>query len=823
MMYKIAPLFCIAIVLNIMGCSSPPSEKLVEEKAPPSNWFFQQRAFPNNDINPSYIQEGLAYKTLLEAQRSPSIFDKPWTPIGPSNIGGRITDLEMWPDDLNTILAGSASGGIFKSDDQGNSFKPIFDEAMSLSIGDIEISKSNPNIIYVGTGEANAGGGSLTYDGMGVYKSEDRGEEWKPVGLEKMGSIGKVIVHPKDEKTVWVATMGRLFSPNPERGVYKTTDGGDTWKQVLFVSDSTGAIDLAIHPTQPDTIYAAMWERTRRVNTLNYGGASSGIFRSYDGGDTWIKLETGLQLEDKGRIALAISPSQPKTIYTHIADAIGFSRGFYVSNDHGESWEARTTSGVDNVSYQWWFSKLFVHPEIPESIYFTSLNMYQSHNGGQSWNRIFNNAHLDHHALYIHPLNPDFVINGNDGGINISADGGRDHNKVKELSNIQFYTCAIDPHNVERVFGGTQDNGTLGNIGDQENTWEHFLGGDGFRVAFDPINPGVFYAESQNGTISKTIDDGFSFDRVGREITGRKNWNTPIEIDPINPNYVYTGTEQIWRSTDAGENFQPISTDLTNGPYPGNRDFGTITTIEVVPKNNQIIYAGTDDGKVWNSLDGGNTWNDITPPMRPRWTTSVLPHPTEEHIAFVSFSGFRFDSNDGHIYKTEDFGNTWTDITGDLPDVPINDIQVDLNEQGLLFAATDIGVFYSANEGVNWNILGTALPNVPITDLDIEPNGKLVAATYGRSMYYYIVDEISSAVDLSIELDIYPNPSADDIYFNSNDPIDRVDILSIQGQHITTFQGIQQSKISIRHLEDGYYLLKFWSGDRFRVLKFLKY
>jgi photosystem II stability/assembly factor-like uncharacterized protein len=401
--------------------------------------------------------------------------------------------------------------------------------------------------------------------------------------------------------------MGRLFSANDERGVYRSDNGGESWKQVLFVSDSTGAIDLAIDPENPDIVFAAMWERTRKVNNLKYGGKESGIWKSIDGGFTWSQLENGLPTAgvDKGRIALAIAPSQTKTIYAHFADQEGYSEGFYVSNDSGETWEERSTIGIDNVSYQWWFSKLFVHPEKPEVIFYASLNMQRSIDGGQSWNRSFNGAHLDHHALYIHPTDPEFIINGNDGGINISHTGGRENVKMGNLANIQFYACEIDPNNTDRILGGSQDNGTWGNIGDSPGTWEPFQGGDGFRIAFEPGNGNIFYVEVQNGILFKTIDNGFSFRRIGGEISGAKNWNSPITIDWSDPATLYTGDNSVWRSNNRGDSWESISPDLSNGPYPGNRQFGTITTIEVAPKNTQVIYAGTDDGNVWNTLDGG--------------------------------------------------------------------------------------------------------------------------------------------------------------------------------------------------------------------------
>ncbi len=822
----------VLVLLFIFFLSSCNQKEEVVSKEPPSDWFFQQRAYPYGDIDNKTYLKALASKKENMVDRSVSaVFDQEWISVGPDNVGGRITDIEMWPDDLNTILAGSASGGIFRSDDQGVSWEPIFDEAASLAIGDMAISASNPEMIYVGTGEANSGGGSLAYDGIGVYKSGDRGETWEHIGLEGVGSIGRVAIDPEDENKVFVAAMGRLFGGNPERGIFRTEDGGQTWDHVLSVSDTTGGIDLAIHPTNSDIVFAAMWERSRRPNDIIYGGETSGIYRSMDGGDTWELLENGLPTlaDSKGRMAIAIAPTNPDRVYVFVADKIGFIEGLYTSDDGGDSWTNIPSQGIQDVSFQWWFGKLFVSPVDEDDIFIASFNMHKYTRGDAAWTDFFPGVHVDQHALYVHPLDPTFMVNGNDGGIHVSYDGGDSFIKSADLPNMQFYACEIDPNNTETIYGGTQDNGTYGNLSDNPNSWFFILGGDGFRVVVEPGNSDVLYCEFQNGNTFRSIDGGSSIQSIIGTIDSddRNNWNTPLGIDYNEPNRIYYGTQRVWRSDNRGSTFNAISPDLSNGPYDGNRTFGTIVTLESSRANSDILYAGTDDGNVWNSLNDGVTWNQLEVGMNtPRWTTAVLPDPVDEDVAYVTFSGFRYDSNDGSVYKTIDRGQTWVDITGDLPDIPINDIQVDLRDNELLFVATDIGVYYSINEGSTWEILGQGLPNVPVVDIDIEHDGKMAAATYGRSMYYYLVPEVTSVDELSfINAKIFPNPTSDFIKVDlSNDQINiRAEIYSLEGKLMQTEADLNKD-ISLEQLTQGIYLLQLRNqkGDILLTKKVIK-
>lgn len=814
------------ILLSICLLLSNCGEDEAIQQEPPTDWFFKQRAFPYKDIDTkAYLNSLDQKKQSLINRTAPAVFDKPWNFIGPTNVGGRITDIEMWPDDMNTILAGSASGGIFKSIDQGVSWEPIFDDAASLAIGDMAISKSNSDIIYVGTGEANSGGGTVAYDGLGIYKSEDRGQTWNHVGLEGVGSVGRVAINPKNEDEVYVAAMGRLFGLNAERGIYKTSDSGNSWEHVLSVNDSTGGIDLAIHQENPDTVFAALWERSRRPNDIIYGGKSSGLYRTFDGGENWELLENGLPdwNEEMGRIGIAIAPSNQNKIYAFIANKVGFTQGIYVSENLGDTWTSLPKDGIMDVPFQWWFGKIFVDPLDENDVFLASFAMHKYTLGDSTWRDVFYAVHVDQHALFVHPQDPAFIVNGNDGGIYISYDGGDNYIKSNELPNNQIYACEIDPNNTKTVFGGMQDNGTYRNKSDEQGAWEQLLGNDGFRIQVEPGSSDTFYYEFQNGNAWRTFDGGATRQSIILSIDteDRKNWNTPLAIDYNNPANIYYGSQRIWKSENRGEFFTAVSDDLSNGPYDGNRAFGTCTTIEVSRVDSDIIYAGTDDGNVWLSTDGSETWTQVNPDMNTnRWATAVLPDPVDENVAYVCFSGFRYDSYDGSIYKTMDKGTTWIDITGDLPDIPINDIQVDYRDNQLLFAATDIGVYFSTDEGSHWEVLGQGLPNVPIMDIDFEWDGKLAAATYGRSMYYYLIPEPVSISDYHfVDLEIFPNPSSDYFIIHSDkDLLENVKatLYSVNGEMILD-DIIFDKEVSIGHLPKGTYILSVKSEKGFTV------
>ncbi|OFY52393.1 MAG: hypothetical protein A2X22_00485 [Bacteroidetes bacterium GWF2_49_14] len=694
-----------------------------------------------------------------------------WQQVGPTNIGGRITDVEMPSNDQNMIYVAAASGGIFKSTNFGTNWTPIFEDAVSLSIGDMDIARTNSSILWVGTGEPNAGGGSHTYEGYGVYKSTDAGATWTQSGLTNVGSIGRVKIHPAHPDTVFVAAMGHLFADNSERGVFRTTDSGATWEKVLYLSDSTGAVDLAINPQNGNVIYAALWERSRRPDYQNYCGNTSGIWRSTDAGTTWIELTEGLPNGQRvGRIGIDLCDANPDVLYAVYSDSISFA-GTYKSTNGGDTWAKTVGTANESSSYNWWFSEIDVDPINPNIAYLSGFLTFKTTNGGNTWTGNFTNAHVDMHGVFVHPAQNGLTALCSDGGLYLSRNGGTTNFMIENLPITQFYTCEVDYMNPTRYYGGTQDNGTNRVTNGQINRWESIYGGDGFVVKVDPTDNNYIYAESQYGGLGRSTDGGNSFmgAKTGIVNNDRFNWKTPIELDPQNPATMYVGTQRLYKSTNRAATWQPISTDLTNGPgqMPASIKFGTITTISVSPLDSKIIYVGTDDGNVWNTTTPAIGWNNLSANLPDRWITCVQTDPFDKAVAYVTLSGYRWDAYLPHVYRTADNGATWADISGNLPDFPVNNIQIDPVLRNTYYLATDGGVFITINSGQTWELYGQGLPHVVVNELCFHnPTRMLTAATFGRSMFTIPLPSSSSSVSIplsSTEIKAWPNPFQSDL------------------------------------------------------------
>ncbi|MBA2422793.1 MAG: hypothetical protein H0V61_06170, partial [Chitinophagales bacterium] len=539
----------------------------VDDKKGPSDWFISQRIYPYGKVDYHAYKNSITRRAEMMAAKTERD-DLLWLQEGPINIGGRVQDIEMDPADTSIIYVGAASGGIFKSHDGGLNWVSIFDEQPSLSIGDIAIAPSDPDIIFAGTGEPNCGGGSVTYDGMGVYKSTDAGLTWNYSGLDSTRNTGRIMIDPNNPQQVFIATMGDLFANTLQRGVYRSDDGGDTWERILFVSDSTGAIDLVINPLHPDTLYACMWERVRRPTYEHYGGLTCGIYRSYDGGDTWTQLTDGLPAgSDVGRIGIDISQSNPDILYAIYADKTGYFDGIYKTLDNGDSWIQTNDASLGSIfaSYGWWFGRIKVDPTDENTAYALGFDEAKTSNGGSSWNISSGGMHVDHHTMFIHPLNPNLIYDGNDGGIYKSTDASSSWTHIKQLPITQFYTSEINFNSPEELYGGTQDNNVIRTLSGGIDDWESIIGGDGFYVLIDPENPNYVYAESQYGALNRSVNGGNTFFGATNGISqgDRKNWNTPVVFNPLNPQSLYYGSNKMYKSENRAANWDVVSGDLT--------------------------------------------------------------------------------------------------------------------------------------------------------------------------------------------------------------------------------------------------------------------
>jgi photosystem II stability/assembly factor-like uncharacterized protein len=698
----------------------------------PNDWFVSQRAFPRNAIDP------LEHLRALETARRFIEEDRPlgpaWSFLGPDNIGGRITDIQASPARPERIYVASAAGGVFRSDDRGQTFRPIFDEQGTLSIGSIAVDPRDPDVVWVGTGEANSSGDS--YPGTGIYLSRDGGTTWQRTGLERGEHIGRVVVDPRDSRTVYAAVMGSMRLENEHRGVYRTRDMGVTWERVLFTSPRVGAIDVAIDPENPSNLYAGLWERLRDDQGFRKGGPGSGVYRSADGGETWTRAMAGLPVPrtTSGRVGLSLCASQPRTIYAIFDDTEHGFDGLYRSDDGAGSWrrvDGPTIGGIF-ASYGWWFGNVRVSPTNPEEVFALGLYLSKSVDGGRSWARV-GRMHSDHHALLIDPTNPSWIYSGNDGGFHVSSDHGATFAKIK-LPITQFYNIAVDPTDGAKIYGGAQDNGTSRTTTGGTSDWRNIYGGDGFQVVVDPVETNVIYAESQNGGLGRSRDGGATFASIA-PTPERSNWNTPIRLDPNDHRVLFFGGNRLFRSANQGATWASISPDLTDGPTPGRPGRGTITTFSVSRADSRTIYVGTDDGNVWTTRTAGSEWTKISQSLPRLYLTSVTADPTDARRVWVTYSGFEAEPR-GRVFRSDDGGATWIAIGTGLPPLPVNALLRAPESADLLYVATDAGVYKTDDAGRSWHALGTGLPLAPVLDLVLDRvQGRLLAATHGRSIY----------------------------------------------------------------------------------------
>ncbi len=819
--------------------------KLKKEKGPdmrPNEWAWLQRTFPYFKADESIYAKAIEQVNKMKAERDNYYTNKKvqiaqWEFAGPTNIGGRIVDIEFTYLNPNIVYAGAATGGVFKSTDMGTTWFPIFDAAATLSIGDICIDKTDPNIIYVGTGEAN--GGHNNFPGAGIYKSTDAGLTWANIGLENTCSIGRIIIDPQNRNKIFVAAVGSYFVPNSERGLYVSNDAGLTWNKSLSISDSTGCIDVVMHPTDNSILLASMWERVRQPGYAHLYGPTSGIYKSTDGGVNWVKITTGIpnsNTTNVGRIGFDVSKSSPNLVYSMFNDGYNYT-GFYKSTNFGTSWtevdtDNEISAGVNNFS--WYFGQVRVHPTNPQIVYALDVSFMRSTNGGQTWPIIYgyggpDQLHVDHHALAFNPENPNYILEGNDGGINISTDAGVTWSQRAILPITQFYEIGLDKNNPQRLYGGTQDNNTIRTMTGAVNDWESIYGGDGMYVTVDYTNSNIIYAESQFGNLGKSTNGGSYFDYALNGINSDEptNWSTPVIMDPNNHNVLYYGTNKLYRTTDGANNWTAISSDLTSGLYSPR--LGTVTTIAVAKHNSNYIYAGTDDSQIWVSKNNGVTWTEVSEGLPVRWVTRLIVDPANENIVYATFSGLRWKDPESHVFKSTDAGTTWQDINGNLPDAPCDAFAVDNNDPNILYLGNDIGAFVSFNGGTTWEVLGNGLPVVPVNDMKIqEETNTLIIGTHGRSMYKINLNDVYSSVDDSYSLrpetfklsQNYPNP------FNPSTTIEffvpqqgevKITVYDMLGKEISTLinktlnSGTHKVDFSANGLSSGiyFYTLKY--------------
>ena len=721
--------------------SRPNDREREARESPPEDWFITQRV-THGGIPAGALERAGAQAAALAAaaeKSEPESKTGKWKFVGPTNIGGRVVDIAVDPVAADTLYVAAATGGVWKSTDRGTRFSSIWPASNPQSMGALLMTPGG--ILFAGTGEANPGGGSITYGGSGIYRSVDRGATWQLVGLTNSGAIGRLAVDPTNSQHIFAAVAGQLYNPGGERGVYESTDGGSSWIQVLAGdNDTTGAVDLAIDPSNPNRVFAAMWDHLREPDLRTYGGVGSGIYRSIDGGSTWQRLTNGLPAPAStiGRIGVALAASNPQRLYAIVNQTNGLFQGFYTSADGGDSWTklptSSTLSGAQS-TYGWWFGRVWVDPFDTTHVFAAGVYLCESKNSGSTFTGEFS-PHADDHAMAWDLKVSGRIYLGNDGGTYRSDVNGSNDQWTAAVNQpfTQFYSVDVSEQDSSRLVGGAQDNGVNRSYGG--TGWNTYVGGDGLEALIDPVDQNMVYGCSQYGDCLRSTNGGdSSSDFTGATVSSRRNWLTPLQFDPANPAVLYYAGNQVNRSVDHAVHWSVISPDLTGGPgRDTNYPFGTVTTVAGAKTDPNRVFAGTDDGRLWFTTNLGVNWTQVTDPDVPgTWVTRVTVDPANAQIAYATFSGFRSGVALPYVLKTADGGTTWSSIAGNLPEAPVNDIVV---VGSTLYVASDVGVFSSANGGRKWRAAATGLPNVPVTDLEYRTaSNSLYAATFGRGMF----------------------------------------------------------------------------------------
>ena len=804
-------------------------------------------------------QRAESLQKLQNLQETSLLNNLPFESKGPSVFGGRVTDIAVNSADPSRFYVAYASGGLFYTESNGAHFAPLFDDQATINIGAVAADWQN-NTVWVGTGEVNSSRSS--YPGYGVYRSNNGGKTWTHLGLTETHHIGRIVLHPTDPNTVWVAALGSLYSPSAERGIYKTTDGGKTWSKTLFVNENAGAIDLLLDPSNPNELYAATWERTRRAWNFTESGAGSGIYRSTDGGENWTLMtekKSGFPAgEGTGRIGLALSEKNGNNVlyavldnynrrpedsdeqkdegltkeqlrnmdaptfekldaalvaeflksnnfpdkytekevrkmvkegkitplalteYLEDANSLLFDTEVvgtevYRSDDNGRTWNKTHSDYLDNIfySYGYYFAQIRVMPDNPDKLYIMGVPILTSDDGGKNWKSLnADNVHVDHHALWLNPARPGHLINGNDGGINISYDDGAHWFKCNTPAVGQFYSVNTDNQKNYNIYGGLQDNGVwmgkhtyeagVGWHNSGQYGYKSIMGGDGMQVEIDKRDNATVYTGYQFGNYfrlnTETGDRKYITPKhkLG-ERPLRWNWQAPIKISPHNQDIIYFGSNKLHRSFNQGNDFAEISPDLTAGGIKGDVAYGTITTIDESKLRFGLLYVGTDDGNIHISKDGGNNWTKISNSLPQRmWITRVFASPHDEATVFAALNGYRWNDFSSMIYKSTDYGATWTKIGKNLPLEPVNVIKQDAENAEIIYVGTDGGFYVSLDGGTNFMTTDGGLPPVAVHDLTVQEREKdLILGTHGRSFWLTDIKELRLLRDSILQQELY--------------------------------------------------------------------
>jgi photosystem II stability/assembly factor-like uncharacterized protein len=787
------------------------------------------------------------YKNALNLRHIPFDIPGKWTIQGPGNLGGRVNAIAVNPKDENIIFIGFSHGGAYRSMDGGNSWTPVFDNEISLYISDIAIDPKNPQTIYIATGDHS--GGFYCGQGNGIYKSTNNGNSWQQSGLKETRVISKILIDYKNPQIVYAASLGYSYEKNSQRGLYKSTDGGTNWNKILYLNDSTGITDLIMHPVNPNILFAVSWNKLGTNNRAMIIGPDGQIFKSIDGGNNWQRLTNGLPADSiNGRIAIAISKSQPNILYaryvrTYTDCGNGNNLyGIYRSDNTGDSWsqlpalEAGSGLPCDCLGgFGWYFQNIIVNPKDADDLYILGIEMYRSTDGGNFWDLAVPpwftyEVHADKHA-FVFLKNGDFLL-GTDGGLYRHNDFFDSWDDIENIPTNQVYRVAYNPHYPENYYGGLQDNGSTGGNKDDIDNWDRIYGGDGFQMAFNEINPEIFYAEYQNGALQQYYYGDWRPFTSG--LRGNKNWDFPYMISRHNPSQLIAGSDQIYfNENDTIDDWKAISPNLVSSSRYPSRSNPTITSLDESPLDPKTLIAGTINGNVWITKEFDKNWINISSGLPVAYISSVKTSFKNSNTFYVSLSGHRGNDFNDYIYKTTDQGLNWQSMQSNLPNLPVYDILIYSSKQdSVIFAATHIGVYASLDGGLNWGRIGENMPFIEVFDLEINESEKtLIAATFGKSIMTFPLDDIFKIHVNSTELStlqfvLYPNPVSNELIISgrySDLENANISILNSEGKKVIDNYFCKDAKniIPVQSLNNGIYYLVIYKKSKTAVSKFI--
>jgi photosystem II stability/assembly factor-like uncharacterized protein len=826
-MIKNISFLCLLFILFFAACASKKKPAGDILKMEPYDFFEMTRNYPDFKTDIAGFRQTLENARRSDAKRS-GTFNKSWTLEGPGNIGGRFNCVEFDPGNHDVMYAGSVCGGIFKTSDAGANWVPIFDTNAYLAIGCIAIDPKNSNTIYAGTGDPAVSGSA--FSGNGVYKSYDAGKTWKNIGLTETGIVSKIIVNPTDSKVIYAATMGFLMRRDSSRGLYKSVNGGNSWTRIFSLGDEMGIIDLVLDRNSPETLYASgmLRVRTNLENKINSNRVR--IYKSADGGDSWQVLTNGLPSTSLCRINLDIfyAANQQSVVYASIVDTTYNIEGIYKSTDNGNAWTSIDTRGIPETAlrdFGWYFGQVKVNPYVEDELYFLGVDMYKKLNATDTWTLAcpewyYYEVHADKHDLKF--IAADTLLLATDGGLYQSNDHSALWFDIENIPATQFYRVACNPWEPDLYYGGAQDNGTSSGNASMMNSWTRNAGGDGFTPAFNSDYPEIRYYSSQNGGISQYNTDLNSSKSITYTSTfedERFNWDTPYKISNFNSSVVYYCSHRVYQYDDAVSDRTLISNDLTKGNIYGAK-FHTISTMDESHFINGELYVGTSDGNVQRTLNGGKDWTIIGASLPNRYVSSVRISPNNDSTVYVTYTGYKYNELIPHIFKSMDKGNTWKDISGNLPNWAVNDLLPVKGNDSLIFVATDGGVYGSKDNGVTWDRVGRGMPICPVYSLAINPVKKtLVAGTHARSLMTYPIDDLLDTpvgietVNILKDIQVYPNPSDKFIELKNMAPgtVLTYRIYDVNGKSHLSGKMDSSQQIDIHKLKDGQYIIELRS------------